>query len=453
MNEEPETNDHLGLAFLPDGRRIAVVLVGISSCLLSLYGSYTLVKLILTTRSAQRNNDNPISRQRRSKSTPLYHRLILGISCFDIFNTTGYLLAPFFLPSSTQLAWAVGNRATCTTSGLMNQFVIGSYVYFCALSLYYLGLVRYNLPEQTLHRCLEPTVHVLAIGLPLLQSVPAALLGTLNEGPLLGMCAQYPHPYECYGGLRNDQENPDLPPCTRGENEIVAAIGNVMVGLTVIFCVTAVFATWLVWWSVRQQNQRNQRYLHPHAEGSGSGGTSSSYLNTGSNHEPPPLVSQQSTVQARRAKAVANQAICYTLSVINLLFWFGLGSALEGHYWRQDEDAADMVQRLRTDNGYFAFMLCMWFGFPLQGWYNWMIYLRPRLLRWKDSHPELSWYGAYQQVLRADKAVPTSDRTAHLTHMHVAAEEEDPSSAVSRGENGEGQGTDETLPQIDENTS
>jgi hypothetical protein len=96
----------------------------------------------------------------------------------------------------------------------------------------------------------------------------------------------------------------------------------------------------------------------------------------------------------------------------------GVGSALEGHYWRQESNASQLVERLRSDNGYFVFMLVLWLGFPLQGMYNLVIYLRPRLLRWKDAHPELTWYGAYQQVL-SGKLVPTSDRTAHLARMHV----------------------------------
>lgn len=246
-----------GLAFLPDHRRMAVVCVGLVSCTLSLYGSATLVWLICRRVLPKNKAQQERSARRRSEENAeaLYHRLILGLSAFDIINTTGYLLSPFFLPTDTQLKWALGNRTTCTMSGVFNQFVIGSYVYNAVLSCYYLGLIRYNWKPQSTAAWLEPAVHLLALALPLIQSVPSAVLGGMNAGPLLGLCAQYPHPYECYGGF--SQGHSSLVPCTRGVNAAVTTVGNIMVALTVILAVTAVVATWMVWWTVRQQLRRN----------------------------------------------------------------------------------------------------------------------------------------------------------------------------------------------------
>lgn len=134
---------------------------------------------------------------------------------------------------------------------------------------------------------------------------------------------------------------------------------------------------------------------------------------------------------------MATQCICYTGAIINLLFWFGVDPALKGHYHRigtlDGSTQTDLVELLRDDTGYLCFMILLWMLFPLQGLYNWIIYLRPRLVRWKDAHPELSWCGAYQQVL-SGKPVPTSNRTAHLTKMY----DQDDQQGSNNDDSGEG---------------
>ena len=50
-----------------------------------------------------------------------------------------------------------------------------------------------------------------------------------------------------------------------------------------------------------------------------------------------------------------------------------------------------------------------------------MIYIRPRLLRWKDANPDQSWLWAYRQVL-GGKPAPTTRRTAHLVRTGTSAQ-------------------------------
>ncbi|CAB9519836.1 unknown protein [Seminavis robusta] len=144
------------------------------------------------------------------------------------------------------------------------------------------------------------------------------------------------------------------------------ALGLIHLGVLGIAAIIGIGSTFRVYWSVRQQTLRNQLYA-------ASGAPSESQLN--------------------RIKAVRNQALCYTAA-----FLVSLSSAFFALY-----DDPTVVWPL----------VILYILFPLQGFWNWMIYTRPRLVRWKDAHPDNSWFWAYRQVL-SGKPAPTTRRTRHL---------------------------------------
>lgn len=51
--------------------------------------------------------------------------------------------------------------------------------------------------------------------------------------------------------------------------------------------------------------------------------------------------------------------------------------------------------------------------FPLQGFLNMIVFVRPKVLRWKDAHPELSTSRIFWNILRV-QPTPTTQRTKHL---------------------------------------
>ena len=76
---------------------IALMITGWTSSLLSLFGSGTVVYLIVTQK----------------EDRGVYHRLLLGLSCIDIIVTTSFVLQPIFTRSDINLPLAVGNVSTC----------------------------------------------------------------------------------------------------------------------------------------------------------------------------------------------------------------------------------------------------------------------------------------------------------------------------------------------------
>ena len=60
------------------------------------------------------------------------------MSCCDIVGSVGFALQPFLVASTeSQWVWAVGNDATCTMIGTIQQFAMSSMLYPGMLSLYF----------------------------------------------------------------------------------------------------------------------------------------------------------------------------------------------------------------------------------------------------------------------------------------------------------------------------
>jgi hypothetical protein len=362
----PQSNDNMvlyeaynGYFYFTNAQYLSLVTAGIFSCLLSLFGSCTIIFLIL---------------QSEHRTGEVYHRLVFGMSISDLFFTSGLLLQPFLMPSETGFPFAIGNQTTCNIMGFIAPFFVTSYCYSSFLGVYFMMMVRYNRKQKDLARLLEPWVHILAWGFPLVYAITVVSLQLINPNPYLGICNTIPYPIECT--FLDDVE------CVRAE--MATFIVPVHDAISLLYVVISLVSTWLVYWTVRKQSRTMTRY---NVDGT---------INEN---------------QRKRERAVAIQAVC--LSGAYLIGFNTIVSVelLKGIYSPKLSGIGD----LEDYPFFFVAEFLIWLLFPLQGFVNCLIYIRPRYQRWRNYFPEKSWLWSFRMVVTGQTAPPGGWNTPALS--------------------------------------
>lgn len=117
----------------------------------------------------------------RNKKWSPYRRILLGLSCCDIFSSIIYVLQAFLVPQHIyQRIWAIGNDTTCSFLGFATQLSFSQTWYNGMLSLFFLFTVKFGIRDEILTRKYEPWMHSFAIGYPLMTAIVGTILGKCN---------------------------------------------------------------------------------------------------------------------------------------------------------------------------------------------------------------------------------------------------------------------------------
>ncbi|CAB9509674.1 expressed unknown protein [Seminavis robusta] len=347
------------ISSLTDAQEKALYIIVIVSSLLSLWGSSNIIYMVLSSR----------------KRSP-YRRILLGLSCCDLVSSVALALQGFLLPSETsQRVWAFGNDASCSALGFFQQFAFSNTWYNGSLSLYFLLTVRFGVKEQQLARRVEPFMHILSIGYPLVTATIGAAMGVYNEF-LIGMgCWVYDYPHGCG--------------CNPGEDAVCCesiVIGWGFAGIpTLIISIVILTSNIMVYLHVRHTIRRSRAYLH-----SSVGASAGNQLN------------QQ---QSKRIKAVATQAFLYVVSFFLCFLPSVLLRSFEmRHFHAEDEDTL------------YPLLVVVSITLPLQGFLNVLIYARPSYLLARKDFPDQSRFWAFRRALHGDKVQPRND----VSHWHAS---------------------------------
>jgi len=135
---------------------------------LSIMGSSTIIYSILSDRERR------LSR--------IYHRLLLGMSIFDIVFSVAKVASTMPIPKDTipNIYGASGNQATCNAQGFFIQFASGTQVYNAALCIYYLLVIKYGKSDAYISKTIEPIMHSVAISFPFVTATVALCKGLFN---------------------------------------------------------------------------------------------------------------------------------------------------------------------------------------------------------------------------------------------------------------------------------
>lgn len=151
---------------LSDSQEKTLSLLAAGAGLLSIFGSSLIIFRVVKNR----------------KSTTPYDRIMFGLSCCDIVASLTFALSPFLIPASTSTrVWAIGNQATCTLLGAMQQFSFSAVFYNGVLAFYYFMTVRKGVKRLVFARRYEPYLHFFTIFFFSATALSGVIVGFYNE--------------------------------------------------------------------------------------------------------------------------------------------------------------------------------------------------------------------------------------------------------------------------------
>ncbi|CAB9505512.1 expressed unknown protein [Seminavis robusta] len=324
-----------------NGEKYIVVIVLLSiSCSLSLVGSSCIIR---------------ISFKEILKSNDRQHRLLFALSCADFVNSMSCLLMPYLIPSFMGLPGAVGNHATCTTSGFF--FVVASTSACCYnsfLSIYFFLVVCRNWKDRDFSKMLQVLVHYVAIVLPVAIGLVGAVTKTINPIPVLNFqCLFSAFPWHCE---KND--------CERSSVEVAKALFQSVNTVSATFSIVGFVCTFLVWNTVRRTIQRSSSYR---------------------------FGNDRDTANEERLKQVSIQAVLYSLVYLNSMMWPILAVTMRSLPGTVEERNGDI----------YVYVLQLLYAtlYPLKGVFNFIVYTRQKVQQWRKAAPRSSILWIYWQII------------------------------------------------------
>ena len=281
----------------------------------------------------------------KEKLRKLQNRFLLSMSIIDIFYSIAFALSVVPIPRG-ECSFGFGNMWTCTVQGFFIQFGLSVSGYVAMLSLScFLSIVR-NISNEMISQKFELYMHAFAI-LP--------MLGVAIGGAAKKLFFSYSG--HCWIERRECKEDcagvgGGLKAYGEGEWVVIATMVWVLVTTTIIFiCMVAVVR------EIKNRPQRKKGY-----------------------HSPSQTQNDVDVVANDATKQVLLYIFAYTVTYI----WSFI----------------DVVSG--TEGNDFMYIMSAIF-LPLQGFWNFLVYIRPRYLAIHREREELSFISVLKVVIFGDK--------------------------------------------------
>jgi hypothetical protein len=358
-------------------QQVAITLVPAFSGTLSIIGSSCIMWMLLA--------------ENRKKLKSVKYRIIFALCFSDVINSLWFVFWSLPIPKGTPGVWgAMGNYASCNAMGFFLQFgIIGSF-YNGALSLYFYKSLCFNMKDEQISKRYEKWIHIGCLVWPLGTAI-AAWQQDLYSYSGLG-CWIAPEPLRCH--RRDDVD------CIRGEDAYTYAwlytgIPLILLCMCIVFSMVMIYMKvkeisrraemWSEQWSDRNVNDRSQALSQTSQAPSQRGSISSNEKRDRSEY-------------AERTKEVAWQAFLYVIAYVVTHMWAFVAVNIE----------------LGGGTTPFALVLIENLFWPLQGFANVFVFLRPRIKSIRKSNPEMAYFtAAYHSVFHYDELHRSSSKPAN----------------------------------------
>jgi hypothetical protein len=296
----------------------------------------------------------------RFKLDKPFQRLVTGMSVCDVMFSISVILQHLLRPAYMDIPWnAIGNTATCSFVGTL-------YYIFSLAVAFYSALISATAFQMVCHgkrdaaiAPMEKKGHLVAWCLPLLLSIASAVTGTYNPTEFTQMCLYGSYPLGC--GSDDGVEE-----CERGQLKFLFAI----LFIPIIFTPTAIsiYLTFRVYRNVQTTVRRVSKYDFAARVSSPGGEDQSSKQKTSAGSSSSPA--------SKTIAVVRWQTIRYMLSYLNTFIWPTIAFVVG---FTQDD----------FDKWYFIRVVAT-FLYPLQGFFNGIIFLFPCIQAWQRAFPDLA---------------------------------------------------------------
>ncbi len=370
----------------------------VSAASFSFIASTTIVIMIIRAEVPGTHRSEPTP---TLKSSP-YHRIILGLSISDMFQSLALLLGPFLPPEQVyQAFWSVGNNTSCTIDGLFLTIgAVGTPLYTLFLCYYSMSRVekRHVFEPAGSFASAEKMCHGVIVVFTLVLALVALFTKTLNTYPTGMFCTVAATPTGCrqYPELFGECDE-----SVAGYVKDLVLVGFLLVPLFallgIVVCMGRIYRYVLfvgprVFQGSADVNVVSRLREKKPSIPSGNGSTEIIPVNIASDVvdvESETIDSTNSVREYRRQILI--QASLYIL-VYLVTYILVLGLSISNVFFKVNPTI------------YWNFVMSTFY--PLGGFLNIVVYNRPKVVSLRMKHPELSILQAFTMVVRAGSAVP-----------------------------------------------
>ena len=357
-----------------------------------------------------------------------FHRLLLGLSIADIIASFWMILSTLPAPVETSgYMWNPrGNVHSCNTQGFFLFLgLMGASCYNSMLCMYYLAVIKYNKNEEYIRVKLEPFLHGVPIVLSLVGAISTLAMQSFNASSTYCFVAKDPP----YCGREVVEGVEIVIPCRSGEASkilfsIFAAKNYIVLPIIIAATMTIMHL------EVLKNKKKLSKYgvgalranlntnvvrnvnLEANGEQDGNNTTTSassilsrfkssvqflipSNRSTSQQSAIPGARSRSYKAKKKQSRIIVHKALAYTIAYF-VTYTFPLITSVQYFAGKETSFALSMLSSI---------------FYPLQGFFNFLVFVYPKVTSAKRSKKNPSWFQAFVTALksRGDKRKRRSD--------------------------------------------
>jgi hypothetical protein len=169
---------------LTKNQKVVLSLSKSVSASLSLIASSIIIYKIYLRYKLQPSKSNIVVHNKKDdNSITTYHRMLLGISILDVIHSISSVFSSLLVPPYTHATFANGTTATCSIQGALQQLTPSIVIYMTMLNIYFMLKIRYNISDTVIHSRYEVWLHAI----PMIHFLTTAITGLSMRiyGPII----------------------------------------------------------------------------------------------------------------------------------------------------------------------------------------------------------------------------------------------------------------------------
>jgi MFS family permease len=192
----------------------------------------------------------------QQKLSTTYHRLMAFMSFFDIVSSIFIALGTIMLPSDTIYKFAgpiLGNDITCQIQGWLIVFgLVGATSLYASLAWYFVLKISFKLDANTVRRWIEPVMYCYTLILAIFVPTFYLYKNIFHPTPYESVCTIAPYPESC-----DEDEWYDWKKCTWGDDvleDYFRYMKTSVIVVTMQFMIVLVCMAVILWTSIKKNN-------------------------------------------------------------------------------------------------------------------------------------------------------------------------------------------------------
>ena len=349
-----------------------------------------------------------------------YRRIILGLSLSDILQSIAVLTGPFAVPSFTPTPiaqWAIGNNASCQTNGFLFNFAsISTPLYMFGLCLYTVLKIKTNITDERFARTVEKPLHWFIVLSSGSIAVAGIITKSVNSSILGNFCTFAVFPTGC-------RQRPDIfgecdPKQVRNVNFFLftatlavpfACFFGIILCMGAISC-HIIKKNRILGRRARFTTQLRSRSSARHEDNDSDDDDNDNSLRKDRDRTSVAVLEAKSLQQNRSQDKIR----LYSREIITQAFYFVISYVMTfSFFW-----ALYITILVGKQPPTFLVYTAAYF-YPLCGFFNVLVYTRPKISRYRIENTDASWFRAFWIVVKAGADVPDSKIQDTASYPHA----------------------------------